>query len=262
VSANPLLGPNEDQSVLLERPEGASEIVLICEHASKKLPASLGNLGLDDKELASHIGWDIGALDVARRLSEALDATLVSQAYSRLAYDCNRPPESAAAVPERSEIYAIPGNFGLSRSDRQARVEALYVPFHQAIEQLLDKRIAEGRKPVLITIHSFTPIYFGAERDGKLGILHDDDAGLAELMLDKAIKLGINDVRRNYPYGVADGVTHTLQRHGIARGIANVMIEIRNDLISSQAGQAAWSDVLLQLLDAFANPVSEGGAEC
>ena len=195
-------------------------------------------------------------------MSKALDATLVSQAYSRLAYDCNRPPESAAAVPERSEIYTVPGNFELSQSDRQARVEAFYEPFHRAIDQLLDKRIADGRRPILVTIHSFTPVYFGAEREGKLGILHDSDTGLADALLGAAIKLGMSDVRRNYPYGVADGVTHTLQRHGVSRGISNVMIEIRNDLIATETGQAQWGDVMLQLLGEIANSVSEGAIEC
>lgn len=248
MSDNPLLGPNDEQPVLLDRPKGSSEIVLVCEHASKKLPPALGNLGLGETALSSHIGWDIGALEVARILSKGLDAILISQAYSRLAYDCNRPPDSPAAVPEKSEIYVIPGNVGLSQADKLARAKTFYDPFHAAIESVLEERISAGRKPVLITIHSFTPVYFGARRDGKLGILHDTDPFLAQDMITAASKQGLDGVRRNYPYSAADGVTHTLERHGTARGIANAMIEIRNNLISTPAGQAEWGAIIEQLL--------------
>lgn len=250
MSDSPLLGPEEESPGGVSRPEGSSEIVLVCEHASNHLPAALGDLGLSRAERESHIGWDIGALGVAARLSEELDATLVAQRYSRLAYDCNRPPESPAAIPEKSEIYPIPGNAGLSAGERQARADSFYHPFHAEIDRLLDQRIASGRRPVLVTMHSFTPVYFGKERDGRLGILHDVDATLAEAILLAAAAEGLKGVRRNYPYGIADGVTHTLQRHGITRSIPNVMFEIRNDLIAASAGQAEWADILVRLLRA------------
>ena len=171
------------------------------------------------------------------------------QKYSRLAYDCNRPPEAADAYPERSEIYDVPGNAGLSASDKVRRADALYHPFHQAIDGLIDRRLAEGRGVVLVTVHSFTPVYFGTRRDGHLGILHDDDSRLADAMLDAAVALELDQVLRNYPYGPQDGVTHTLQRHGLTRQIANVMLEIRNDLISDEAGQTIWAGRIAELLE-------------
>ena len=233
---------------MVERPEAAGGVVFVCEHASKTMPASLGDLGLDAEALESHIAWDIGALPVARGLSKALDGTLVAQAYSRLAYDCNRPPESPGAVPEKSEVFVVPGNMGLTGPERQARVKGLYEPFHAALEGVLDRRAALGQPTVLVTVHSFTPVYFGENRDGHLGILHDTDQRFADAMLEAADEAGLDLVRRNYPYDASDGVTHTLQRHAIVRGIPNVMLEIRNDLIADETGQKEWVDIVAGLI--------------
>lgn len=255
-----LIEPSEGPAFAVLRPGGASDVVLICEHASKTMPKALGTLGLDEAVLESHIAWDIGAQRVAEILSESLDAALVSQRFSRLAYDCNRPPESPGAYPERSEIYDVPGNAGLSASDKAGRADALYHPFHQAIDALIDARLAAGRNVVLVTVHSFTPVYFGKPRDGHLGILHDDDSRLADAILDAAASMKLEQVSRNYPYGPEDGVTHTLKRHGLTRQIANVMLEIRNDLISDEAGQRHWAGLIAELLAASLERLTtEGG---
>ncbi|WP_422371723.1 N-formylglutamate amidohydrolase [Hoeflea sp.] len=235
-----LIDASEGSAFSVSRAEGTSSIVLVCEHASNRIPRSLGNLGLDEAARESHIAWDIGAASVAEILSETLDAVLVSQRFSRLVYDCNRPPEAPGAYPEKSEIFTVPGNAGLSGADRARRANALYHPFHDAIDHVLDERIAAGREVVLVTVHSFTPVYFGARRDGELGILHDADRRLADAMLEAAREADLAGVSRNYPYGPEDGVTHTLMRHGLARGIPNVMLEIRNDLISGAPGQSEW----------------------
>ena len=253
-----LIEQSEGPVVAVHRPDGASEIVLICEHASKTLPKSLGTMGLDEVKLASHIAWDIGAQRVAEMLSDRFDATLVSQRFSRLAYDCNRPPEADGAYPERSEIYDVPGNAGLSPSEKARRADALYHPFHQAIDTLLDARLAAGRPVVLVTVHSFTPVYFGTRREGHLGILHDQDSRLADVMIDASAALELDQVLRNYPYGPQDGVTHTLQRHGLTRQIANVMLEIRNDLISDDAGQTAWAGRIAELLEMSLERLNRG----
>lgn len=256
-----LIEPSEGLAFAVRRPEGASDVVLICEHASKTMPKVLGSMGLDEAALESHIAWDIGAQRVAEMLSDRLDASLVSQRFSRLAYDCNRPPEAAGAYPQRSEIFDVPGNAGLNASDKARRADALYHPFHQAIDALLDARLAAGRNVVLVTVHSFTPVYFGKPREGHLGILHDEDSRLADAMLVASQTLGLDQVLRNYPYGPEDGVTHTLKRHGLTRQIANVMLEIRNDLISDDAGQALWTARIAELLEmSFARLSTEGQA--
>jgi predicted N-formylglutamate amidohydrolase len=245
-----LIDASEGPVSTVSRADGVSDIVLVCEHAAKRIPETLGTLGLDARALESHIAWDIGAAGVAERLSEALDAALVMQRFSRLAYDCNRPPEATDAYPEISEIFAVPGNCGLDAEAKTRRAQALYHPFHDAIGDLMDRRRDAGRPIVLVTVHSFTPVYFGQLRDGALGILHDDDPRLADAMLSAASAAGLDGVRRNYPYGPQDGVTHTLKKHGLTRQIANVMLEIRNDLISDADGQAEWAERIAGLLKA------------
>ena len=241
------LTQEEGGPVALENPGARGRVVLVCEHASRRMPRALGTLGLSEDVLASHIAWDPGALAVAKRLSASLDATLVHQRFSRLGYDCNRPPESPAAMPEKSEVFDVPGNRGLDQAARDARTEALYLPFRAALADLVRTRIAEGRAPVLVTIHSFTPVYFGKPRAVEIGILHDTDSRLADAML-AAGEGGRYDIRRNEPYGPEDGVTHTLKEHAIANGLANVMIEVRNDLVRDAAGEAAVADYLTHLL--------------
>lgn len=230
---------------------GRSDIILVCEHASRKIPLSFGNLGLDDDVLNAHVSWDPGALAVAELLSKSLDAALVYQNYSRLVYDCNRPPESSGAMPEKSEIFVIPANQNLSAHERYARTSKLYIPFHDEIDTLINERKRQGRNVVVVTIHSFTPVYFGQKRDVEIGILHDQDARLADRMLDNASRDGANwRVERNKPYGPQDGVTHTLKLHALPSKLENVMIEIRNDLVADTGGEQAIAQYLHDLLTA------------
>jgi predicted N-formylglutamate amidohydrolase len=243
-----ILTEADGDCVAVERPDGKSAVMIVCEHASRTLPELFGDLGLSADALSSHIAWDPGALAVARGMSANLDATLVHQRFSRLIYDCNRPPESPGAMPEVSEIYAIPGNRGLSAAKRQERTEALYLPFHDHIRTLIRDRAARGQETAIVTIHSFTPVYMGRSRAVELGILHDDDARLADRMLDIAAQAPAYRTERNEPYGPKDGVTHTLKLHGIANGLKNVMIEVRNDLIENEVSQGVMAGYLSGLI--------------
>lgn len=220
---------------------GRSPYVLICEHAANRLPKSLGTLGLAAAELQRHIAFDIGAEKVALLLSRLIDAPLVLQRYSRLAYDCNRPPDSADAMPELSETTHIPGNRGLSPAAKLARTREIYRPFHAAIADLLDCRAVTGLKSMVVTLHSFTPIYKGKPRAVELGILHDRDTSLSSKLI-KGFP-GV-DARLNEPYGPKDGVLHTLNLHAYPRGLKHAMIEIRNDLIANERGQDEWAQRL------------------
>ncbi|MCZ8178083.1 MAG: N-formylglutamate amidohydrolase [Rhizobium sp.] len=242
-----ILTSADGDAVAVENATAGSGIVLVCEHASAVLPASAGDLGLSAEALASHIAWDPGALAVARLLAGKLDGALVHQRFSRLLYDCNRPPESSAAMPEKSEIYEIPGNRELSPAERYARTAALYVPFHDRVNHEIERVLARGVRPVIVTVHSFTPVYFGQSRAVEIGILHDTDARLADAMLEAA-KGGPYRVERNVPYGPEDGVTHSLRLHAIPYGHPNVMIEVRNDLISNSVGQEVMADYLATVI--------------
>lgn len=227
---------------------GASPVVLVCEHASRHIPACLGGLGLNEAERKSHIAWDIGAEGVSRKLSTLLDAPLVLQRYSRLVYDCNRPPQSPGAMPVMSETTAIAGNQNLSDADRAERVEQIYRPFHKSVSQVLEQRQANGIDPVFVTVHSFTSVFKGQHREVELGILHDQDSRLADIVIAIAGRSTEYKTLRNEPYGPEDGVTHTLNLHGGERGLLNVMIEIRNDLVADEQGEAVWAERLHGLL--------------
>ena len=233
--------PSRDGAVEITNPSGRGDLVVVCEHASNFIPAELGGLGLDEEALQSHIAWDPGALAVAGAMALEFDSPLVASQVSRLVYDCNRPPEAPSAVPTVSEAFEIPGNAGLTAPDRKARADRFYSPFRDALSATLDLRMAEGRRPVLVSVHSFTPVYNGVERDMDLGILHDTDARFADALLAAAGKRADMKVRRNAPYGPDDGVTFTLTEHALGRGLLNAMIEIRNDLIADAAAQQAMA---------------------
>lgn len=251
-----LLRPDEGDPVISVNEDGQSPVVLVCEHAGKVIPQALGDMGLSAEDLSRHIAWDIGAEAVARRLSKALDAPLLLQRYSRLAYDCNRPPESPDAMPVMSETTRVPGNEKLTAGDRLARIGEIYRPFHDKVARLLDERSARGMTSLFITLHSFTPIYKGVRRNLDLGILHDRDARLADDLLAVFGRARDIVVRRNEPYGPEDGVCHTLNLHAEPRGLPYAMLEIRNDLIAQSAGQEQWAKRLAEVLGAL--PVAQG----
>lgn len=234
-----------------------SPIVLVCEHASNYIPKTLGGLGLADHDLTSHIAWDPGAEPVARMLSQLLGATLVLQRYSRLVYDCNRPPHASSAIPTVSELTAIPGNENLSDADRQTRIDEIYEPFHAAISEVLKCKQQLGVRPVVVTIHSFTPTYKGAERPFELGVLHDRYSRLADEILFAAAGAADYECRRNEPYGPRDGVLHTINLHCQSDGLLNVMLEIRNDIIADAGGQELWSQRLGELIKKALGRVQE-----
>ncbi|MCM2471950.1 N-formylglutamate amidohydrolase [Rhizobium sp. CG5] len=245
-----ILTKADGDAVAVENIDGTGQVVLVCEHASRTLPLQAGDLGLSEEALWSHIAWDPGALALSRLLSLRLDAVLVFQRFSRLIYDCNRPPESPAAMPESSEIYEIPGNRDLSAAERFARTAALYVPFHDRVAAVLADRQAKSRPSVVVTVHSFTPVYMGERRAVEIGILHDEDSRLADGMLAEAAKGSDFRVERNAPYGPADGVTHSLKLHALPNGLMNVMIEVRNDLIADDVGQGVMAEYLAGLIKA------------
>ncbi len=243
VSNHTILTAGEGPAAEVINPRGAAPICLVCEHASAFIPAALDNLGVAPDQRHSHAAWDIGGRDLAVALSKSLDAPLVASRVSRLVYDCNRPPSAPDAIPAKSEVVEVPGNADLSTTDRAARVAEIYEPFRALLTATLD---AFQTPPVLVTIHSFTPIWFGQPRKVALGLLHDSDDTLAKAMLATAPD-GL-DTRLNAPYSVTDGVTHTLREHAIPRGLPNVMIEVRNDLISDPAGVARFDRILGQML--------------
>jgi predicted N-formylglutamate amidohydrolase len=250
-------GPTGPIAPEIVNPGGAGPLLLVCEHASNVIPARYANLGISADVADSHAAWDPGACSVARAVSRRLDAPLIAAAVSRLVYDCNRPPEAPGAMPEKSEVFEIPGNAGLSEDRKRARVAEVYEPFRQGLAGLIAATGAAGGHPkVLVTVHSFTPVYFGKARAVQIGILHDSDSLMADAMLAIAGDFTDLDVQRNQPYGPEHGVTHTLIEHGLRNGIPNVMIEIRNDLLTSEDQQQAMAAMLAAWIGAACERIS------
>ena len=247
-------------AVKITNTSGTHPVVLVCEHASAFMPTEYNNLGLDKAILSSHIAWDPGASQIAQHLSRKFDAVLVEGGVSRLLYDCNRPTHSPTAMPDRSEIYDIPGNKNLTDTARNMRIQLFYKPFENTLKQTI---ATHSIKPIIITLHSFNPVYNGAQRNVEIGVLHDSDQRLATAMLSCSDET--YNVQRNEPYGPEDGVTHTLVQHGVKNQILNVMIEIRNDLITTTTSQNNMANYLhdwisrsLDTLGVVATPQPQG----
>lgn len=235
---------------VIEGASAAGRVVVVCEHASNHIPAAWGDLGLTADQRRAHIAWDPGALGLARGLAQRLDAVLVHAPVSRLVYDCNRAPDMPGAMPVRSEIHDIPGNAAIPPQERARRTAAVYVPFHDGLHALLMQRMALGLRPVILTIHSFTPVYFGQPRTVEFGIIHDADPTLAALILSGAQQAGQLASALNEPYSAKDDVTHTLRLQATPYGLPNAMLEIRNDLIASTEAEVRMADYLSPILAA------------
>jgi predicted N-formylglutamate amidohydrolase len=245
-----MLDPDEPHPVRVLREHGASDIFLTGDHAGRAIPRRLNGLGVPAAEMDRHIAWDIGIAGVTERLSAALDATAVLQAYSRLVIDCNRDPSWATAMPVVSEYTPIPGNEGLSDAEKAARVAAIFTPYHDRIRGLLDARAAAGRRTLFVAMHSFTPSFKGERRDMQVGVLFHRDVRMANVMLDLLRAEGDLIVGENEPYAITDDSDYSVPTHAEARGLVHVEIEIRQDLIADVAGQAAWADRFARLLRA------------
>ncbi len=216
--------------------------VLICDHAASTIPHRLANLGLDAEATAEHIAWDIGALAVARHLSAALHSPLVYSTVSRLVIDCNRADDHPDLIVSETEFGPVPGNRAITDDERQRRINEVHQPFHQRLAAVLRERAARRLSTTVIAIHSFTPVLAGNTRRWDVGLLYNSDARLAQRLKSELAAIEGVAIGLNVPYSPGtDGVYYTLSRHAEANGLPSVMIELRNDLVRDEEGQAMWA---------------------
>src|SRR3984893_6036314 len=242
-----LLDTQDVPPVLEDNSAGRSPFLLTCDHYGRSIPRLLGDLGLPASEFTRHIVWDPGIAGVADALGKHLDAHLIAQRYSRLVIDCNRPPGTPSSIPRISEATVIPGNEGLGRDAGDARRRSIFDPYHRRIHEVIDQRLRKGIPTVLVSLHSFTPLYAGIARPWHISTLYHRDTKLPPLLLrllrdDRDLVVGDNE-----PYAVSDETDYTIPVHGEARGLMNSGIEIRQDLIADQAGQRQWADRLARV---------------
>ncbi len=236
-----MLHETEPAPFTTHRPSRHGPVLLTCEHAGREIPASLGDLGVPAAEMERHIAWDIGALELARALSETLQARLVASRYSRLVVDCNRSLRAPDLMPAVSDGTHVPANRAIEAEDRQRRIDALHRPYHQAIEDEIDS----DRPLLLVAVHSFTPRMNGSDRPWHCGFLANRRPQHAEKLLAAvaqrapALRLAVNE-----PYTVDDISDYTIPVHGEQGGIPHVLVEMRNDQLTDDRRFAEWVTLL------------------
>lgn len=231
------------------RAQGSSPFVIVCDHASNRLPPSYAGLGLSQIAQQTHIAWDPGALALSLGLSRRLDATLIYATYSRLLIDPNRPLGADDLIPTKSEGIDIPGNQNLAQTERARRIKAFHRPYHTMIDAELGRRAALAQPSVIIAIHSFTPTYLGAVRPWPIGLLPAKDTGFSQDLFDAlssddpALNVGWNE-----PYAAADGVYCTLEQHADSPQHPATLVELRNNELTTNAHVNDWADRLARCL--------------
>ena len=253
-----LLADDEPPPFIEVGSQGRSPFVIMVDHAGRRIPRRLKDLGLPASELQRHIAWDIGALCVARQVAAALDALLLAQNYSRLVIDCNRDPKVAASIPRLSESVDIPGNLTVSEADAAARRSEIFDPYHRRVRQLLDERAAQQRPTILVAQHTMTDVYKGVRRDMHAAVLYNRDRRFAGLVLDMLRREPGLIIADNAPYFVSDATDYTIPQHGEARGLPHVEIEIRQDLVTDEAGQSEWAGRITRALKDAERAFSSG----
>lgn len=243
-----LLGKDDIPALHEVNAGGASPFLLTSDHHGRVLPRTLGDLGVAESELTRHIAWDIGIAGIAERLAKMLDAHLVAQRYSRLVIDCNRPPGAVSSIPVMSEATAIPRNEGISEQEREARRREIFEPYHRRIDAVINHRVHAKRPTVLVSLHSFTPVYAGVARPWHIGALYNRHIVLPQLLLKHLHAESDLVVGDNEPYAVSDLTDYTIPVHGEVRGLISTGIEIRQDLIADQSassnGPSGWQGSL------------------
>jgi predicted N-formylglutamate amidohydrolase len=243
----PLLGPGEPPPFEILNPDGAAPILLVCDHASNRIPAALANLGLDQPALGLHVASDIGAGEITRHLAVRLNAPAALANYSRLVVDLNRQPGHSSSIVATSDGIAVPGNQALSEAARLERIEALWWPYHRAVGNLQAKLWRRGTPPILLAIHTFTPRLGGEDRRWHVGILWNRDPRLARALIEALSVSGDIVVGDNEPYSGRE-LAYTLDVHAGAAGLAHAAVEIRQDLVLDAAGTRAWAERLAVVL--------------
>ena len=243
-----LLSPEEPAAVVMLRTEGSSPFLLVSDHAGRRIPKRLGDLGVSESELRRHIAFDVGIEPVVRFMAEELDAPAILQPYSRLVIDCNRPFQAPSSIGTMSEDTPVPGNVRLTQAEIEARQREIFAPYHNAITAELDRREAENLPAFLVAMHSFTPVYKGVTRPWHSGVLYNRDSRFAAFILRLLREEDAMTVGDNEPYTVSDDTDYTIPVHGEQRGLPHVAIEIRHDLIETESDQRAWAQRMCRIL--------------
>jgi len=242
----------DDEPIAFRVLNGSSTrpLLIVCDHASRRFPAAIGDLGLDEVALRCHLAWDIGAGSVSRKLARSLEATAVLAEYSRLVVDCNRHLMDPSAFLEFGDGVVIHGNRGLSQEEKDRRAREIYWPYHYAVDVELKRLSKADCPPLVVAIHSFTPVLNGVSRAWDAGVLWDADRPTAEHFIAGLRRHGLN-VGDNEPYSGKAPADFTIDHHAEAAGLPHVGIEIRHDLIADDQGAGRLADIFAGIIEAL-----------
>jgi len=243
-----ILGPADPPAFEVLNTHGDAPILLICDHASRRLPERLGDMGLREIDLSRHIAWDIGAAEVTRHMARRLRAPAVLSGYSRLVVDCNRQLSDPTLMPDVSDGTRIPANAAITDADREARLDSIYRPYHRAIARLLDELAAKHGEPVVLSIHSCTPAMNGRHRPWHIGVCWQDDRRLAGPVLVALQARADIVVGDNEPYALDHREDYSIPWHAMRRGLPHLQVEFRQDLIETPSGARHYGDILSEAL--------------
>jgi predicted N-formylglutamate amidohydrolase len=243
-----LLAPDDPPAFTVDNENGTSPFLIVADHAGKQMPRRLGALGLASADRARHIAWDIGAGAVADRIAKTLDAFVIRQNYSRLVIDCNRAPSAPTSILSVSELTPVPGNVGLTATQKLTRRRDIFDPYHNRIALELERRRDAGQPTTLISVHSFTPVFKSVARRWHVGVLYNRAPRFAHSLLELLRSEQGLSVGDNEPYSLSDETDYTVPVHGEQRGLDHVEIEIRQDLVTDEAGQKKWAALFARLL--------------
>jgi predicted N-formylglutamate amidohydrolase len=233
---------------------GAGPALLIADHASNRVPEGI-DLGVADALLGEHVAIDIGVAPLARALCARIGMAGILGNVSRLVIDLNREADAPGLIPETSDGHAIPGNIGLDAEARGRRLASLWLPYHAHIAEA----IAATRPKLLLSLHSFTPALRtgGTPRPWEVGVLYNRDERAARIAIPLLEAAG-TVTGDNEPYS-GKVLNATMNRHGEANGIAYLGLEVRQDLIGSDAGVAAWCGRLAPVIEATLDAIGKTG---
>lgn len=241
------LTPEDGPSFEAYHPERLSRIVIVCDHARNRIPRCLGDMGLHPAEMERHIAYDIGSEGVARHMADLLGAPALIHGFTRLALDPNRQLYDPDLIAVTSDGTDIPVNHNLSARHRAARIDALFRPYHLAIADAMAKVRLRGEVPIMISVHSLTPVMNKTPRPWPISLLWDKDDRIARPMMENLRAAGIN-VGDNEPYSRQKFRCYTTENHAEDFGLPNVLIEVRQDLVGTEEGQKAWAETLVRAL--------------
>jgi predicted N-formylglutamate amidohydrolase len=242
-----LLGADDPAPFEIVASDSLLPLVLSCDHASNRIPRRLADMGMPTDALRRHIAWDPGASEVTRRVAARTGASALLCAYSRLVVDCNRRLDDPTLILNLADGEAVPANQNLTPQARAARIAAIHMPYHDALQAEIDQRVAAGTPPALVSIHSFTPVLQGTRRPWHAGVLWDKDSRIPLPLMAALTDAGFL-VGDNEPYSGRAHWDYTIDHHAEAANIPHAVIEIRHDLILHPEGQQAWGDLLADIL--------------